>query len=310
MGWKDEAQKRYKEKKSGDQYKLADGENCFRMLPSKKGADDPPYREIRMHFGVGPDERALACGKNSDGVGKCKICDVFHLKLRASTKRSSKLTLERTAPKDQLLIQVSPVEDGKFGKAKPLTVGMGKKSPGLPLLALLSSKKRSYESPEKGYNVTVTRNGTGMQTSYDAPIPDEEPTKVPAKILEGMVDLDDLMPKYSAEEQEAAWYGKAREEEEEDDADEAEEEEEEEVAKPAAKPAKAKTSSKKKDPEPEPEEEEEEPEEEEEEPEEEEEEPEEEEEEPEEEEAAPAPKKRAPAKKAAAKKAAPKKGRK
>jgi hypothetical protein len=292
--WKESTRERVKEAKQGSTFKLAEGMNCFRILPNKKGTKMAPYIEFNVHRNVGPDETFVRCGKELDGTGKCWMCDVKLPELRKSNVSQKRAAAERMAPARQAIAQVSVVdqENGKFGPPKTwwLSVG-GAKSMGIAILNMLASEKRSYDDPVKGYNILIERTGTSFKdTRYGAPDHEDSPSAVPKNVMSAMKDLDELVLSYSRQEQEAKFYGKREEdvevedEEPEDDEEEAtedeaeeeeaeeetEEEEEEDDTPPVKKKASKKTSkktSKKEEPEDEPEEdeEEEEPEEEEEE---------------------------------------------
>jgi hypothetical protein len=211
VGWKDDARQRVKENKQGARFKLEEGENTFRLLPSKAGPDDPPYREIRMHHNVGPDTITMRCGKDADGKGKCWLCDIKIPQLSKSDSPGKRAMAGKMASKLTLLVQVSPVsaDTGKFGAPKPWQMDMGgAKAASTIILSLLSSTRFSYEDPVKGKNLTIERSGTGLKTTYGTATADEKPTKVPGSILAAMKDFDELTREYSAKAQEAAYFGR------------------------------------------------------------------------------------------------------
>ena len=237
MGWKDEARQRVKEKKQGASFKLVEGENTFRILPNKKGPNYPPFHEYRVHREVGPDKEFMTCGKDIMGNGKCWLCDVAVPNL---AKNPSKQGLaEEISAREQFLVQVSRIDpdNGKFSMPKPWWVSNGKGIPGRPssrslavtIQSMLASSKANYEDPKRGRNINITRTGTGQRdTRYDPPIPDNEPTVVPAEVLKNLKDFTELFSPYNKDEQYAAFYGKPKPERTaEPEPDEPEEEAEE-----------------------------------------------------------------------------------
>ena len=224
MSWRDQGRQRVKERMSGNRFTLADGENPFRIAPNKKGPNFPPYIEARAHFGVGPDGAFQGCGKNIEGEGSCWLCDVAIPGLEKTGDPAKLDMAERIGPKEQFIIQVFPIdrETGKFQKPKPFSVSTGRGTPGYsnptrPTLAVqvqskLVMSKKSYDDPNKGYNLNITRHGTGpgKGTRYDPPEGDESPSAVPKELLAALVPLEDFIPRYDAEDQKACFYGKPR----------------------------------------------------------------------------------------------------
>lgn len=235
VDWKQKARERAKEKQEGESFKLVQGTNCFRILPNAKGTKFAPYAEIRMHRDVGPEKRSCRCGKDIEGNGKCWLCDVQVPKLMGNPSRAKQAMAESLQSREQIVMQVSRYDPDteKFGKPKlfwPSTGGG--KSMGVQLLGLLGTSKRSYDDPKKGYNLNVSRTGTGMTDTRYGPLePDEEPTVVPSSILQLVKPFAELLPKYSMEEQKALFHGTSRDAEavtddEDEEPEEAEEEEE------------------------------------------------------------------------------------
>jgi hypothetical protein len=211
MSWKDDARERVKEKKQGATYKLTEGLNCFRILPNKKGLDKPPYLEIFIHRDVGPDKGWCRCGKNIDGTGKCWICDSRIPSLMKSGSPQKRQRAEALARREQFIVQVSAYdpETKKFSSPKPFWPSTGgRQSLSVKILAKLASDRRSYDDPVKGYNMNVTRTGTGFKdTRYEMELPDDEPTKVPSWVLEASKPLEELVEEYSEKRQKTLYYG-------------------------------------------------------------------------------------------------------
>jgi len=224
MNWRDQGKQRVKERMSGNRFTLQDGENPFRIAPNKRGPNFPPYIECRAHFGVGPDNAFQGCGKNIEGEGECWLCDVAVPGLERTGDPAKLAMAERIGPKEQFIVQVFPIdrETGKFQKPKPFSVSTGRGTPGYsnptrPTLAVqVQSKlvmgKKSYDDPVRGYNLNITRHGTGpgKGTRYDPPEGDESPSAVPKELLAMLAPLEDFIPRYDPEDQKACYYGKPR----------------------------------------------------------------------------------------------------
>ena len=97
--WKTEAQERVKEQKAGASFKLAEGDNLFRILPNPKGPRFSPFIEFRIHRDVGPDKRFVACGKDIRGEGKCWLCDKKIPELQSSESSKKRLMAENMQAK-------------------------------------------------------------------------------------------------------------------------------------------------------------------------------------------------------------------
>src|ERR1017187_6478869 len=226
-GWRQEAQDRVKERTQGSTVKLAEGITCIRVLPDKKDLtpdgkvspkriNNKPYREFRVHFSVGPDEAIMACGKDADGAGECWLCDTKIPELEASGNPQKLKIAERVAGKDQFVVNatVFDTDSNKFSMPKPWKLGTGgSTSLGIRIYSRIANSKKDLVDPVKGYNINVTRVGTGMKTKYPEIETDESPSKVPAAVLAAVKPLDSVIGTYDEEEQKSAYYGRPRRDE-------------------------------------------------------------------------------------------------
>ena len=220
MGWKEKARERVKEKREGNSFKLNEGDNCLRVMPNKKAlkalakGEEPeyaPYIEFNIHRDVGPDHRMVACGKDVDGTGECWLCDKKIPELLASKVPSKKAMADSIRRREQFLVQASrfDLDTKKFMPPKPWWVSTGgRKSLSVHIQSLLTSSRRSFDDPKKGYNINIHRTGQGLATIYDMPDPDESPTKVPSNIIDMIKDLEEFVPQYDETEQKAAYMGR------------------------------------------------------------------------------------------------------
>lgn len=205
--YKERAREREKQRKQSVWFKLAEGENTFRMLPTPKGTSSGPvFTEYAVHREVGPKKVTVRCGKDVDGEGDCWLCDK---KIPVLRDKGLDARAEALAPRDVLMIQVAKydVESEKFSGPFLFTPS---KTLGDSLLRLIGSKKRTYEDPKKGFNLTVNRTGTGRNdTRYSSIETDEDPMPVDPEIIKKLKPFDQLkeIPEYSEAAQKAAYQG-------------------------------------------------------------------------------------------------------
>lgn len=266
MDYRERARKRATERRTSIWYKLAEGDNTFRILPTPASdTTDGVFIEYRMHRDVGPKKARIRCGIDVSDEGKCWICDVLIPKLKKSGKGVRATAL---APRDECAIQICKVDsDGSM--TGPFIWTPSKTVADQLIASVFGSKKRDYVDGKKGYNLTINRTGTGKNdTRYGIIEPDSDPSRVPAEILKKLKPFSELkeIPVYNEGAQKAAYTGQdaTEEPEEEEESDEAAveeddvvEDEEEEAPPVTKKPAKV-TKPAVEEPEEEPEEEEEE----------------------------------------------------
>jgi hypothetical protein len=215
------ARKRAEQRQQSSWYKLKEGDNCFRILPTPPSDDvQTNWFEYAVHREVGPKKTTVRCGIDPvSGEGQCWICDklIPHLKAKKLEQRATAL-----APRANVLIQVAKVdENGKmtgpylFTPAKTLADQL--------LASIFGSRKRSYIDPVRGYNINVSRTGTGrLDTKYGMLEPDQDSTAVPKTLLAKVQPFSELkeVPVYSQAKQQAAYSGKDVAEEPEQDEEE------------------------------------------------------------------------------------------
>jgi hypothetical protein len=207
--YKERARQRKKARQQSVWFKLVEGENTFRILPTQEGADveTSPSRfiEYAVHRDVGPKKIQVRCGKDLNGEGECWLCDIKIEKLKDSGNDARAAAL---MPKDVFLVQVARVdEDGNFTGPFLMTPS---KTLADGILGLLGARNKDYADPKKGRNITVERTGTGRNdTRYGALMVDEDPTAVPVEILKKLKPFDELkeIPRYSEGAQKAAYQG-------------------------------------------------------------------------------------------------------
>lgn len=269
--YRDAAAKRGKEFTSGKSFKIVPGNNSFRILLPPKSKKAPlPWYEFQVHENVGPSKAYLRCGKDPiTGQGDCYTCDKYIPKLRKRGKEERAAALE---PKKKLVVMVEKVDvDTSKFVGIPQLWYPAKKTGETVVANIIGSRKRDYLSHEKGYNLSMTRTGTGQNdTRYGIIEADDEPTKVPSRITALLKSFDQNpdIPKYnetkmkqalglvSADEDEEDEPKKKRRDrdedededsEDEDDESEDDDEEDDEDEKPSKKKKKSKSKKSKSD---------------------------------------------------------------
>jgi hypothetical protein len=222
------ARKRAAQRQTSSWYKLLQGDNLFRILPTPESKTTPAvFYEYRVHREVGPRKANVMCGKDVvNDEGRCWLCDVMIPKLRKMGKEVRAAALE---PKDNLAIQVAKVdEDGSM--SGPFIFTPSKRVGDQIVASILGSKKRKYADPKNGFNLTINRTGTGKNdTRYGMIEPDVDPSEVPSELVKKLKPFSELreIGFYDEAKQKAAYTGQ----------DAVVEEEEEEEVKPKAKKA-------------------------------------------------------------------------
>lgn len=211
--YKDRAKKRSKVVAAeSDRFKLHVEDNFIRVLPtppSGEDTEDDTFTEVRMHSDIGPDGRFLRCGRSAydPTEGSCYTCDKKIPQLIAAGHGE---TAKKAKSKWNLCLQVAAGEETDEGikPTGPHFYMVGGKL-GKALLSTLSSSKRDYADPLKGYWFTINRQGEGLNTTYGSPIPDEESSKIPKRFVEVLKPFNQLaeMPQYSEQDHKDAWRG-------------------------------------------------------------------------------------------------------
>jgi hypothetical protein len=243
------AQEWAQDKKEGNKYTLQEGTNVIRILktpPDKERNSPGLWIEYRMHGNVGPNKRFVRCGKSISGKGDCWLCKVVD-KLRRKGKPKRATALEAIQVVEMAIAVVDP-DSGKMRGPKRfyLRSGRGAKSMAYKLMTgIIASRRKDYLNHKKGYNISIERVGTGQfNTTYPVgPTPDDEPSKVPSRIVDDLKPFVDIIPQYDEDQQQNAYYGreddsrmskdskkkkKKREDEDPDEDDEDEDQDEEE----------------------------------------------------------------------------------
>ncbi len=218
MDYKDRARKRAAERTDGAYLKLKEGETTFRILPTPESdSSDGMFMEYAMHRDVGPKKEGVRCGKSvPEGVGRCYLCDVVIPKLRAKGNETRAKAIEA---RDVFLVQVAKVnDDGTMTGPKLFTPS--KTVADQIMGTIFGSKKRDYADPKRGYNLTISRTGTGKNdTRYGIIEPDEDASPVPSALIKKLKPFSELkeLLAYDESKQKAAYSGQDTVEDDEED---------------------------------------------------------------------------------------------
>jgi hypothetical protein len=232
--YKERARKRAAEMNTSVWFKLKEGDNIIRVLPTPESKKTPPlWYEYNVHRDVGPKKQVVRCGKEPEsGDGDCWLCDVTIPKLIKKGQAGRAAALEA---KPVFLVQIASVtmEDEDTPKFSGPYLWSPSKTVSAALLSkVFGSKKRVYEDPEKGYNITINRTGTGKNdTRYGTLEADDEQTEVPDAIIKKLKPFSELkeVNLYDEAKQKAAYTGADQIEDDDDDEDD------EEDQRPASK---------------------------------------------------------------------------
>jgi hypothetical protein len=142
-------------------FKPTEGENLIRILPPTWEAPEHYGYDIYVHYNVGPDNAAYLCPEKMQGK-KCPICDE-RLKAEAEGDKDYAKKLRPTKRVLFYLIDRDKEKEGIKVWASPWTVDKE--------IMIQATDARTQEffpvdDPEEGFDVKVTRNGSGERTEY------------------------------------------------------------------------------------------------------------------------------------------------
>ena len=217
MSWKDKLKKTQKRKAKKKAFKLEEGENTIRILPSRNAilqakkerswdaaleAHSPCF-EFLAHREVGPEKRFVRSGKDCDGSGECWLTDVVIPALLKSNSSADRKAADAMKPQEQFCVQVSSLDrDGDWSDAAVWYVPRSLQG---QIIGLLLSTRRQYDHPNKGFNLNIVRTGQMLQTRYGAIEIDEESSKIPTSVFAGIMPWTDVAKDYLEQDQRDAF---------------------------------------------------------------------------------------------------------
>jgi hypothetical protein len=157
--------------------KLSEGKTHVRFLPPASG-QNTPFVEVYQHFirGDDPDQKLIVfnCPKRMLKK-KCPACEVGDQLFR-SGRHADKERAKKYWPKRRIWANVLEVGDEEEG-VKAFAFGVQI----FESLLALRTDAGDFTDPKKGFEIIITRKGTGIKTKYevlgargDAPLPNDD----------------------------------------------------------------------------------------------------------------------------------------
>jgi len=146
-------------------YKPAEGQNLLRILPPSWDDAEHYGFDLYVHYGIGPDNGSYACLNKMKGEA-CPICEE---RMRAEHEGDKDYAKKLKPTKRVLFYLIDRDKEGEGVKAwaAPWTVDKE--------IMIQATDQRSREffpvdDPEDGFDVKITRTGSGERTEYSVSI--------------------------------------------------------------------------------------------------------------------------------------------
>ena len=163
-------------------WKPKEGDNVIRILPPTWDNPDHYGLTLGFHFSIGPEHSAFICPFKFKRA-PCPICEKKDKLERMGMEKESK-SLRAT-----LRTLVWLIDRNDEGKG-PQLWGMPLSKVDSKILEMSKNKRTGelypVDDPEEGYDIFLTKTGTGLNTEYTVQI-DRSPTPVNAKWVEFVV---------------------------------------------------------------------------------------------------------------------------
>lgn len=145
-------------------WKPNEGENRVRFLPATWPEARHFGLDVKVHYGVGPDENSYLCLRKH-GDGQCPICEEYDRARRED--KSDEEYLRQLEAKSRVLVYLVDRDNERDGvQAWMMPWGLDKD------ITKISQDKETREvltidHPEDGYDVTFDRTGKGIKVKYE-----------------------------------------------------------------------------------------------------------------------------------------------
>lgn len=200
--------------------KLETGKNIRRILPPK-GDREVFWSEGFMHYSLGADGKtAVTCLSTFNK--RCPICDYLD-SIQGSKNKDDQEMIKNCKKTKRIFVSVLN-RDSQDEEEKPLVLGIGKSILQGITDAICDPDYGDITDFETGRDITITKSGSGLNTSYSVlPKPKESiasESYSEEELDELIPDLDSLFVEKSVEELEAILRGETYNEEDESGDDE------------------------------------------------------------------------------------------
>lgn len=145
-------------------WKANDGENRLRFLPATWPGARHFGLDVKVHYGVGPDENSYLCLRKH-GDGNCPICEEYDRARRED--KSDEEYVRQLEPKSRVLVYLIDRDNERDGvQAWMMPWGLDKD------ITKISQDKETREvltidHPDDGYDITFDRTGKGVKVKYE-----------------------------------------------------------------------------------------------------------------------------------------------
>lgn len=174
------------------------GRNRYRILPSWTGdASQAFWHDFGQHFvkdTAGELKAVYMCVDKTYGR-PCSICDQVQRGIMASADDATTKALEGAKSAQRILLNVLELEGDQPDVPQVLEIGPGVFA---PILALFDEWGEEMIDLEKGQDIVISREGTGLSTRYTVQVASKSKPVNPA-VMKKINNLDEFVAQESEE---------------------------------------------------------------------------------------------------------------
>ena len=161
-------------------YQTKKGENCIRILPPTWDDPEDFYKDIWVHFGVGPDNASVLCLRKMKDE-RCAVCEEIHI---AEKQGASEEEIGQLQPKRRTLFWMIDRKDERAG-----VVGWGAPWTWTRDMVKVCKDRTTGEyfeidHPEKGFDIYFDREDKSGFPDYSGFQLAKKPTSVASEFLQ------------------------------------------------------------------------------------------------------------------------------
>jgi hypothetical protein len=174
------------------------GRNRYRILPGWRASGDPTFfHDFGQHFikDTANELKAVYMCVDKTYGRPCALCDQIAKGIMASGDDATTKALENAKSAGRILINVLELEGDQPDTPQVLEVGPGVFG---PILALFDEWGEEMIDLEKGQDIVITREGTGLSTRYTVQVASKSKPVNPA-VMKKITDLDEFVAQESEE---------------------------------------------------------------------------------------------------------------